>query len=106
MYFAEMSQTGDNSRIDVVVSLPFDTLERVEETVKLMLSTLGAQRATIFTYFRRPDCTVAEIITVNAHGGVSHTRGAPDSPAMLAFMETRRNLGEVVMPQRYIVKTM
>lgn len=106
MFFAEMSHSEGSNRIDVVVSLPFDTLERVEETVKLMLPSLGAKRATIFTYFRRPDCTIGEIVTVNAHGGVSHTRGAPDSPAMLAFMETRRNLGEVVMPQRYIVKTM
>lgn len=107
MFFAEMthSDTETRKRMDCVVSLPFDNIISAEEVVKYIKATLGAQSAVIFTYFRRTDCTIAEVVTVNAHGGVSHTRGAPDSPALLAFIEKRRELGEIVLPQRYIVKT-
>lgn len=107
MFFAEMSHSDAETgkRMDCVVSLPFDNIISAESVAKAMKFTMGAQSAMIFTYFRRTDCTVAEVVTVNAHGGVSHTRGAPDSPAMLAFIEKRRELGEIVLPQRYIVKT-
>lgn len=107
MFFAEMthSDTETGKRMDAVVNLPFDNLTSAEEVAKLMKATMGARSAMLFTYFRQPDCKVAEVVTVNAHGGISHTRGAPDSPAMLAFIASRKELGEVVLPQRYIIKT-
>lgn len=107
MFFAEMSHTDKETgkTMTAVVDLPFTNIISAEEVAKLMKHTLGAQNATIFTYFRRPDCTISEVVTVNVHGGISHTRGAPDSPVMLEFMEKRKELGEIVLPQRYIVKS-
>jgi hypothetical protein len=108
MFFAEMthSDTETNIKVAAVLELPFEDLDHVEKVVNLMKPSFGAQVSTIFTYFRRPDCTVAEVVTINANGEICHTRGAPDSPAMLAFIETRQKLGDIVLPQRYIVKSM
>lgn len=107
MFFAKMTHFDEvcKKEMNAVVDLPFDNLISATEVAKFMKTSLGAQSAMIFTYFRRPDCVSAEVVTVNAHGGISHTRAAPDSPVLLEFMEARKALGEVVLPQRYIVKT-
>lgn len=107
MFFAELTCLGGvtGKRVHVVVDLPFDYLPSAEKSAKSIKDTLGAQAGVIFTYHRREDCKVSEVVTVNAHGGISYTRGTPDSPALLEFIESRKKLGEVVLPQRYIVKT-